>query len=85
MSEVTFTLPPTVLEQIAQRAAEITADRTDAWLSAQEAADYLRCPLSRIRALTSARRIPVHHDGSRCLYRRSELDTWVRSGGGKRP
>jgi hypothetical protein len=42
-------------------------------------------PRSRVYALTSARRIPVHRDGSALIARRSELDSWLRAGGGRRP
>jgi excisionase family DNA binding protein len=57
----------------------------DGWMTVAEAADYLRCPTSRVYSLTSARRIPCVKDGSRVLFRRSELDEWLRAGGGKRP
>jgi excisionase family DNA binding protein len=55
------------------------------WLDVGGAADYLRCPRSRVYALVSAGRIPVHRDGSRLLFDRPELDEWVRAGGAKRP
>jgi excisionase family DNA binding protein len=58
---------------------------TDGWLTVGEAAGYLRCPKSRLYSLVSARRIPFVKDGSRTLFRRSELDAWLRAGGGKRP
>ena len=35
--------------------------------------------------LTSAGRLPVHRDGTRLLFDRDELASWVRSGGAKRP
>jgi excisionase family DNA binding protein len=55
------------------------------WLDVAAAAQHLACPRSRIYALVSARRIPHHKDGSRLLFRREELDEWVRTGGGRRP
>lgn len=85
---VSFDFPPELVEEIAQRAAELLAARVpaeDRWMAVAEAAEYLRCPTSRIYALTSAKRMPHHHDGSRLLFRRSELDVWVMSGGGRRP
>lgn len=81
-------IPPEVAEAIALRAAQLVESRVDEvgpWLTASEAADYLRCPVSRINAFTSARRIPVHRDGSRLLFGRNELDLWIEQGGGKRP
>jgi excisionase family DNA binding protein len=44
------------------------------WLNVTEAAEHLACPKSRVYALTSARRIPHHRDGSRVLFDREELD-----------
>jgi hypothetical protein len=47
-------------------------------------AAYIDAPPSRVYALVSAQRIPVHHDGSALIARRSELDAWLQAGGGKR-
>jgi len=58
----------------------------DGWLrGAEQIASYIDSPVSRVYALTSAGRIPVHRDGSALIARRSELDGWVCDGGGKRP
>ena len=62
----------------------VTSPRTR-WLNVAEAAEHLSCPESRIYALNSARRIPVHRDGSRLLFDSAELDAWVRAGGATRP
>ena len=91
MSAFSIDMPPELIEAVAQRAAELLAERQgagdsgDGWLTVGEAAEHLRCPVSRIYSLTSARRIPFEKDGSRTLFRRSELDEWVRNGGGRRP
>jgi hypothetical protein len=88
---IMLTLSDEQLEQIAQRAAEIAGDSIttsagDGWLrGAQRIADYIDAPASRVYALTSAKRIPVEHDGSNLLARKSELDAWLRAGGAKRP
>ncbi len=86
---LTFELTPEAVERIAERAAELVAERNghaqDSWLSVAEAAEHLRCTPSRIYSLVSARRVPFHKDGSRTLFRRSELDDWVRSGSGRCP
>lgn len=55
------------------------------WLSAKEAASYLRCPLSRVRKLTVTRDLPHEKDGRRVLYRRDDLDAFIRSGGAISP
>jgi excisionase family DNA binding protein len=55
------------------------------WLDAEEAAEYIRCPVSRIRKLTMTSDLPCHRDGRRVLYRRDELDGYVRAGGARTP
>jgi len=55
------------------------------WLSAAEAAEYLRCKVSRVRKLTSTGDLPVERDGSRVLYHREALDEFVRNGGAISP
>ena len=47
---------------------------TSPWMTAEEAAAYLRCPTSRIRKLTATRELPCQRDGRRVLYHRDELD-----------
>lgn len=80
-----------LIEQIARRAAVLVErgareDKEDGWLrGAERIAAYIDSPRSRVYALVSAHRIPVHHDGSALIARRSELDEWLRSGGGRRP
>ena len=89
--ELTVGLPPQLVEEVAQRAAELVAEKNgsganDGWLrGAERIASYIDAPASRVYALTSAGRIPVHRDGSALIARKSELDDWVRSGGGRRP
>jgi hypothetical protein len=79
-----------LIEQIAARAAELICERAegkerDGWLrGADRIAAYIDAPRSRVYALVSARRIPVHHDGSALIARRSELDRWLVQGGGLR-
>ena len=90
MTPLSIDLPPETLETIAQRVAALLADRTqtaeDRWLrGAEKIANYIDSPVSRVYALASARRIPVHRDGSALIARQSELDTWLTNGGGKRP
>jgi excisionase family DNA binding protein len=50
------------------------------WLTAEQAAEYIGAPLSRIRQLTMGDEIPVHRDGRRVLYHRDELDRWLLDG-----
>jgi hypothetical protein len=81
-------------EAALERLAQLLAPRMvgpntvapDGWLrGAGRIAEYIDAPRSRVYALTSAGRIPIEHDGSNLIARRSELDAWIRSGGGKRP
>jgi len=74
-------------EQLAPRLLSLldAAVQSTGWLDVEQAAAHLVCPKSRLYALVSARRIPFHKDGSRTLFRREELDAWVRNGGAKRP
>jgi excisionase family DNA binding protein len=71
-------------EQIAARLAPMLSGASP-WLTAAEAAVYLRCPLSRVRKLTMTRELPCCRDGRRVLYYRDELDKFIRSGGASCP
>jgi hypothetical protein len=82
---------PDALEAIALRVAELLAERAsssaepDGWLrGAQAIADYLGAPRSRVYDLSHRGNsgLPVHHDGSTLIAKRSELDTWVTTNGG---
>jgi hypothetical protein len=58
----------------------------DGWLrGADSIGRYLGAPRSRVYALASAGRVPVVHDGSALVARRSVLDEWLQNGGAKRP
>lgn len=55
------------------------------WMNATEAADYLACPVSRIRKLTMTGELPVTRDGRRTLYHRDQLDAYLANGGATSP
>lgn len=83
-------LPDELLERLAERVADLLEQRgtpaeADGYLDVAAAAAYLACPKSRLYALVSADRIPVHRDGSRLLFDRQELRQYVNEGGAKRP
>lgn len=88
--DLTLDIGNELVERIAARAAELVAERQeegagDGWLrGADKIADYIDAPRSRVYGFVSARRIPVHHDGSALIARRSELDAWLLNGGGRR-
>jgi hypothetical protein len=95
VSALTRALLEDLSEEDLDRLAEILTpriaaklDRTtdDGWLRGADAiAAHIGAPKSRVYALQSAGRIPVCKDGSALVARKSDLDAWVRSGGGKRP
>lgn len=90
MAALRLEMDEELIERIAARAAELVGERSasspeDGWLrGAERIAAYIDAPRSRVYALVSARRIPVHHDGSALIARRSELDRWLVQGGGLR-
>ena len=77
-------LPDELLEQIAQRAAELVAERQPAdaspWLDAKAAAEYLSAPVSRIHDLVQLRKLTPCRDGRRLLFRRDDLDAYLEGG-----
>jgi hypothetical protein len=87
---ITFNIGDELVERIAVRAAELVVGQQDGsagdgWLrGADKIAAYIDAPRSRVYGLASAQRIPVHHDGSALIARRSELDAWLLNGGGRR-
>jgi excisionase family DNA binding protein len=78
-------VPNQLVETVVERMATVLAERLEpdpeAWVGVEQAAAHLACPKSRIYDLVSARRIPQERDGSRLLFRRSDHDAWVTSGG----
>jgi predicted DNA-binding transcriptional regulator AlpA len=83
MSTLAFELPDELVEQIAQRAAELIAERqpttAEPWLNVEQAAAHLAISTSQLYTLTSQRHrngLPVTKEGSRSYFRASELDRW---------
>lgn len=66
---------------IARRLSDVGPTSSSPWLTADQAAEYIGAPISRIRQLTMSDEIPVHRDGRRVLYHRDELDRWLLDGG----
>ena len=88
------TLPPELLEPLAQaiaeRAAELVLERQPPpaslpeYLTVEEAADYMRASRQRVYDLLSSRRLPRHKDGTRVLLRRTEIDAYLAGAGSVR-
>lgn len=81
MSTFSLPIPPELLEQIAERAAEILAARAapavSPWMSADQAADYTGIPKQSLYKLTAAKAIPHAKPGNRLLFKREDLDAWL--------
>ncbi len=66
---------------LSSRLTPATAE-PEPWLTVEGAAAHLACSKQRIYDLASQRAtngFPVHKDGSRSLFKASELDQWVRT------
>jgi excisionase family DNA binding protein len=50
---------------------------SEPWVGVERAAEHLGCRRQRIYNLVSERAIPHRKDGSRLLFRLSELDAWL--------
>lgn len=80
MSEPSLSLPlapelvAAIVEQVAEAVAERLPNRPEPYLDVRGAANYLACPPSRIYDLVERRRVRVHRDGRRLLFRREDLD-----------
>jgi hypothetical protein len=90
MSDLALALPDELLDEIARRVADLITTRQptgpEAWLSVDQAAEHLGYATNpqrgrrRIYDLTAARHtngFPSHKDGSRLIFRASELDAWL--------
>lgn len=73
-------LASTVAERLI---AEIDGRGAEEWLDSRSAAEYLNVHRDTLRKLAAERAIPSEQDGPGCklYFRRSDLDTWRRSGG----
>lgn len=87
--DVSIGLSDAALELIADKVAEILdarrgRDEPEPWIGVAEAAEHLHCKPQRIYALVHQRRLKPRRDGARLLFRRSELDVWLATGGASR-
>ena len=78
---LTLDVPAEMVEQIAQRAAEIVAARhtptASPWLTTQGAAEHLACRTDRIHDLVQLGKLTPRRDGRRLLFRRADLDAYL--------
>jgi excisionase family DNA binding protein len=86
---LTVDVPHEIVETIARRVLELTREEqqepSGAWLDTAGAAEYLGMPKTTLHKLTAARGIPFEQEGPGCklYFKRSDLDTWRRRGGGR--
>jgi hypothetical protein len=73
-----------LLEQIAERAAELVLERQVAnaspWVDAKGAADYLIAPVGRVHDLVQLRKLTPRRDGRRLMFRREDLNAYLEGG-----
>jgi hypothetical protein len=75
-------LPPTLVETLARRAAEIVAEQNAGFLDAKGAAQFLGgCSLKRIYNLVERDAIPYYKPHGRLLFDPRELREWVTEEG----
>jgi excisionase family DNA binding protein len=80
---IAIELPPSLLEALSDRVAEVIAARLDdrvvakRWLNTDEAANYLSIPKKRLYTHRERLGIPCHKQGSLLLFDRLELDQWA--------
>jgi excisionase family DNA binding protein len=71
-------VPPELVDAIAGRVADLLTERLPEqptpYMKIEEAAEYLACPISRIRDLKDQGRLRHYRDGKRLLFRREDLD-----------
>ena len=80
--DLVFTFPPELVEQIAERVADILEQRQRPqserrWLTIPEAAEYIGACPQRVYDLRSSGRLSRHGDGGRALVDRRELDNLI--------
>lgn len=82
-STIALTLPEEALHQLAQLVAHLlraAAPATEPWITTEEAAEHIGCNRDRIYYLVAANRIPHRKEGTRLMFRRSDLDAWIQDG-----
>ncbi len=79
--EIAVSLPEMVVERIAARAAELMTEQRqvehERFVGVRQAAEHLGCRPHRIYDLVHQRAIPFYKEGSRLLFRCSELTAWL--------
>jgi excisionase family DNA binding protein len=80
MTSLSLTIPPDLVDEIAEKVAHLLAERNGQlpeYLKVDEAAAYMRCSRQRVYDLSSTGRLRVRKDGSRSLFKRSDLEAYL--------
>jgi excisionase family DNA binding protein len=79
MSELRLSLDDDALDRIAEALAARLGNGNgpEPWVGVDRAAEHLSCKRQRIYDLVSRGEIPHRKDGSRLLFRLSDLDAWL--------
>jgi excisionase family DNA binding protein len=85
--EVTFTVPESLLDALADRVARQVTSRLETpaaaspWLDVEAALEYLPFSRDQLYKLTAAKAIPFRkkRDGQGLLFHRGELDRWLET------
>ena len=79
--QIAVSVPEEVVERVARRAAELLREEArgapERFVGVKGAAEHLGCRPHRIYDLVHQRAIPFYKDGSRLLFRCSELTAWL--------
>jgi excisionase family DNA binding protein len=80
-------LPDEVIEAIATRVLELLEERgsfepDDPWLTVEQAANYIAAKPQRLYDLRYRGELIPGRDGTRLLFRRSDLDRYLEGGSG---
>jgi excisionase family DNA binding protein len=80
MSRLELELDDAALGRLAELVAErlgSAPDGPEPWVGVRKAAAHIACQPQRIYNLVHERAIPYRKDGSRLLFRLSDLDRWL--------
>ena len=86
---VTVAIPPELLEAIALRVADLVTaqpshpSEEQPWIGVAQAAEHLACKPHRIYDLVRRQRVAFRRDGTRLLFRRSDLDRYLAVSAGR--
>ena len=83
LAEIRIALTDEQLEVIAERVAELLAERSpaaaDGYLDSDEAAEYLGCSRGRVHDLVQVGKLEPRRDGRRLRFRRSDLEHYLEA------